>query len=57
MNNALIAIDLLTTALNSAVRINQVLAAAQAEGRDVSDEEIAALRAENTQLEAEILAE
>lgn len=55
MSNALIAIDLMMTSLNVIVRINEVLQKAKAEGRDVSDEEIAALQAENNALEQELL--
>lgn len=55
MSNALIAIDLMMTSLNVVVRINEVLQKAKAEGRDVSDEEIAALQAENNALEQELL--
>jgi hypothetical protein len=55
MNNTLIAIDLLIAAMNTSMRLSQMLQTAQAENRDITDEEITALRAENDALENQIL--
>ena len=43
MNNTILLIDLLTASLEFTIELKNVLAAATAEGRDVTDEEIAAL--------------
>ena len=55
MPNALIALQLLEATLQVAQRIQAMLAAAQAENRDVNDDELAALKTENDKLEIEIL--
>ena len=55
MPNALIALQLLEATLQVAQRIQAMLAAAQAENRDVNDDELAALKTENDRLEIEIL--
>lgn len=55
MPNALIALQLLEATLQVAQRIQAILTAAQAEDRDISDEELDALKNENDDLEIEIL--
>lgn len=47
MSNALIAIDAIAALAEAIIRIQTMLQTAQIEGRDITDEELAALRAEN----------
>jgi len=61
--NALLAAQALSAVLTTvtqatamAMEINTTINTARAEGRDVTDEEIAALQAENDRLEGEVLA-
>lgn len=49
-NGALVAIDLLTTLLKAAMRASELLQKAQAENRDVTDDEVRALMADTDKL-------
>lgn len=55
MNNTLLVIDTINTALNTAIRLNELLQRAQSENRDITDEEIAQIRQENDRLAQELL--
>lgn len=55
MNNTVLLIDLLIATTNAAVRIQELLQRAAAEGRDVTDQELADLRAANDAKSAELL--
>lgn len=49
-NGALVAIDLLTILLKAAMRASELLQKAQAENRDVTDDEVRALMADTDAL-------
>ncbi len=50
MNNAILALDFLIALVNATVRIQTILATAQREGRDVTDEELKTLKMETDDL-------
>lgn len=50
MSNSILAIDLLISLLNATIRIQSVLSAAQAEGRDVTKDELTLLKVETNEL-------
>lgn len=50
MQNSILAIDLLISLLNATIRIQSVLSAAQAEGRDVTKDELTLLKVETNEL-------
>ena len=59
LNVALVVIQLLETASNATLmiqKINALIAAARAEGRDITLEELAALKEDNQELTEEVLA-
>lgn len=53
MKNTVLLIDVLSSALNVALRMQETLQRASLEGRDVSDEELELLRRQTGQLRAE----
>lgn len=55
VSKTLLAIDILTTSLNTAARVSTLLQSAQSENRDITDEELATIRGEADDLEREIL--
>ena len=57
MTNAILAIDLVMGLMEASLKIQEVLRKAQAEGRDVTNEELAALRTQNAIKATEFLSE
>jgi hypothetical protein len=45
--NIIIALDMLSAVMNTAMRLSQLIQAAQIEGRDLNEEELKALRDES----------
>lgn len=56
MNNTLLAMDMLLRGTEYVMKLQQALARAQAEGRDISDEELQAIRERNVDKIDELLA-
>lgn len=56
MNNTLLAMDMLLRGTEYVMKLQQALARAQAEGRDISDEELQAIRERNIDKIDELLA-
>jgi len=57
MTNAILAIDLVMGLMEASLKIQEVLRKAQAEGRDVTPEELTALRTQNALKATEFLSE
>lgn len=57
LSNAAIALDMTIRATEFAMRLNKALRQAEAEGRDISDDELEAIRQENRALLDEMLAD
>lgn len=55
MNNTLLVMDMLIRATEYSLKLQEALARAQAEGRDITDEELQAIRDRNTQKIEELL--
>ena len=55
MNNTLLILDLITGSLNVMARANELLLKAASENRDVSDDELGALKSEADALEKSII--
>jgi hypothetical protein len=57
MNNALILLQLLSGAIDQATRIKELMVKVHAEGRDVTNEELAALMVDDADARAALQAE
>jgi hypothetical protein len=55
MNNAILLLDVATAALNVSLKVQELLQKAATEGRDVTDEELAALKVQNDVLANKII--
>jgi len=55
MTNTALVFDLLLRSTEYAMKLQQILQRAQAEGRDITDEELDALRQDNTDKIADLL--
>ena len=53
MNNLIVLLDIAIGAMETVGRVNQLIATARAEGRDVTDEEVQALIDQSAELRAQ----
>ena len=55
MSNTLLVLDILNASLQAAARMQEMLTRASVEGRDITDAELATLKADNDTIEKQII--